>query len=228
MRRKAIPSQRHEAKLVLPRTLLYRLDMWLRVHEAEFDPVYQPRWVNNLYFDTENFATLAEAIEGTGRRVKVRLRWYGQQQPITDGGLEFKCKAGNLGWKHRFPIATSLDLTRPWREILASLHAALPPEQRIIFRHADRPALINRYHRTYHISFDRAVRITIDQHLRAWSQVTGLRPNLTRCQPHDDLIVIEFKAEHKATALLRDAIHALGCRIDKHSKYATGMTGTLL
>ncbi len=218
-------SQRHEAKLVLPLTQLHRVSMWLRVNESEFDPAYTPRWVNNIYFDTEELDAYNDTVEGAGRRVKVRLRWYGDQQPVMRGTLEFKCKVGGMGWKRSCPLDEPIDLTQSWRSIAGQLRRLLPQEHRLIFNQVNRPTLINRYHRAYYISFDRAVRITLDTHIHAWSQTMGLRPNLRRRLRLDDYVVLEFKADRRATRLLSDAIHALGCRVDKHSKYATGLSG---
>ena len=221
--------QRHESKLVLPATQLHLVYMWLRLHQAQFTPAFAPRWVNNIYFDTEDFSVLNDAIEGSSRRVKVRLRWSGEPSPAQRSTFELKCKLGGLGWKRSSSINTPIDLiSQSWRTIVSAIRAELSPDVRIIFDQASRPTLINRYHRRYFVSFDRSVRITVDSHIRAWLQAMGMRPNTRKRCAFEDVAVLEFKADCTRTKLLSDAIHALGCRVDKHSKYATGVTGALL
>jgi hypothetical protein len=225
--------QRREVKLVLPSTELYRMSLWLRVHEAHFAPIYEPRWVNNIYFDTEELAALSEGVEGLCRRMKVRLRWYGRDDDegpwgIECGTLEFKCKWGPLGWKRSGRVAAAMDLRKqPWCEVLQSIRGCLCPEQRVIFDQSCRPALINRYHREYFLSFDRSVRVTIDTRIRSWAQCMGAWPNLTRHVQDRDVAVIEFKAPLSSSTVLRDAVNALGCRIGKFSKYANGLAGLI-
>lgn len=221
-----LDGQRHEVKLILPITYLHRVAVWLRTHDLHFSPLFTPRWVNSIYFDTEEFASFHEAVEGDSRRMKVRLRWYGSAECFEESVLELKCKIGSLGWKRGTPIAERIDLVNDtWREIVKRIRFALPVQQRLVFEQAPRPAMINRYYRSYFLSADRSVRITVDDRMAFWPQCLGRRPNLRRTRRFHCHAVIEFKAQHDKAAVLSDAVRSLQGRISKHSKYVVGSTG---
>jgi len=41
-------------------------------------PLYEPRWINNIYFDAYDFDNYFTSYEGITKRAKVRIRWYGE------------------------------------------------------------------------------------------------------------------------------------------------------
>jgi hypothetical protein len=89
---------RYEKKYLIP---LEELE-WLkaRVESKGLQPIYHPRFVNNIYADTFNLHHLNENIEGVSKRQKMRMRWYGDSL----GGLkitgEFKIKQEDVNRKH--------------------------------------------------------------------------------------------------------------------------------
>lgn len=219
-------QRRHEAKMIVPAAQLHRFSTWLRFNEADFTTIYHPRWINNIYFDTEELAALTEAIEGDSRRLKVRLRWYGDLAQFSDSALEFKCKVGSLGWKRAWPITEPFHLaSQSWSTIIRTLKAAVPVERRVIFEQACRPTLVNRYWRVYYISFDRSLRITLDRHMCSWMQFAGRRPNLRHARRFTGHAVLEFKASHDNAMVLARTFADLEGRISKYSKYVAGMVG---
>lgn len=219
-------QKRLEIKLVLPSWRQHELAAWLRTHEAAFAPVHEPRWINNIYFDTEDYTSLLETLEGDLQRMKIRLRWYGELDRIQSSRLEFKIKRGPVNWKDSVALEHAFDLrSQTWREIVATVRSSLKDDVRIAVDQASRPVLINRYHRHYFLSFDGAVRITVDQSLSWWLQSGGLRPNLRRSvRPHDGTVV-ECKANVNRLSVLSDVVRDLQARSAKHSKYAVGMAG---
>ena len=217
---------RHEVKMIIPVAEVHRLPMWLRTHPSHFSPIYQPRWINNIYFDSEEMASLTEAIEGESRRLKIRLRWYGELSHFDAAMLEFKCKVGSVGWKRSWPMSGPFDLrSQSWRRIVGMISADLPVDRRIIFQQACRPTLINRYWRSYFLSLDQTVRITVDQQLCSWSQSIGRRPNLRHARAVTGHCVIEFKALHEHAERLARVVGELEGRVSKYSKYVAGMVG---
>ena len=44
--------------------------------EKNFIKIYEKRKVISLYFDTVDYKFFKDNIEGTGNRIKARLRWY--------------------------------------------------------------------------------------------------------------------------------------------------------
>ena len=59
----------------------------IRQHPAGFRPLFPPRQINNLYFDTPDFAAFQDNVTGTPQRLKYRLRWY---REILGKGLDLQ------------------------------------------------------------------------------------------------------------------------------------------
>lgn len=223
---RAVDERRHEAKVILPIAQLHRLSMWLRHSRADFSPIFHSRWINNVYFDTEELTALTEAIEGDSRRVKVRLRWYGELDQASKSALEFKCKVGSLGWKIAYDVDEPIQLSsQSWREMMNAIRTSVPAEGRTMLSHVSRPTMINRYWRTYFASFDRSIRVTIDQHLTSWMQYMGRKLNLRQPRRFTSHAVIEFKAAHRDAMSLAAVLGELDGRVNKYSKYVAGMVG---
>ena len=48
----------------------------IRNNQYFFNPIFYPRQVNNLYFDTYDLESYWDNSEGNNERVKFRIRWY--------------------------------------------------------------------------------------------------------------------------------------------------------
>ena len=215
---------RYEIKRVMPATEMTRLVAWLRLHGAGFHVAYPPRWVNNIYFDTESLSSVSDNLAGVARRVKVRLRWYGQSWRMAGATLEFKCKQGLLGWKTTHRLKCNLDLAAErWSTIIDAIRTDLPDQALHALNFASRAVLINRYRRLYYVSATDSVRVTVDNELSAYSQWADSRPNLSRAAPGHDRIVVEFKANADAWESLSEAINQMPGTVSKHSKYLAGI-----
>ena len=49
----------------------------VKLHPSMFYEPYPPRYVNNLYLDTEDMENYLDNVSGVAERRKVRIRWYG-------------------------------------------------------------------------------------------------------------------------------------------------------
>ena len=218
------PNSRYELKIVLPATALPRARAWIRLNRAAFRPTYPPRFVNNIYFDTENFAQVSEALAGVAARVKVRYRWYGDARIIEKGVLELKFKQGLVGWKRSHPVRRGADLAAmSWSEVRALIRAELDAEFRNRLDVAYRPVLINRYWREYFESLDGRIRATIDSRMSVHPQMATSRPNLVFAAPERRSIVVEVKAGPEAWDELPNILNDFPVRVSKHSKYVSGV-----
>ena len=216
-------GSRYELKMVIPSVTLSLARMWIRVHPAVFSVSYPPRFVNNVYFDTDDLALAEEALGGVGKRVKVRVRWYGLREVIKDASLELKCKRGMVGWKLSHRLSGVFDLeTLPWRKFFRSLRSELPDSFRTCLDRAPRIVLINRYRREYFESFDRKIRLTIDSNIAVYPQFATSRPNLHFLAPARDDVVLEVKAAPDGWQQLPDILNDFPVRVTKHSKYVRG------
>ncbi len=217
---------RYEIKRLAAATELPSVLAWLRLHNAGFREAYPPRWVNNVYFDTEELSSVRDNLAGFGRRVKMRLRWYGRTWSVERGVLEFKCKQDSLGWKISHRIEETVDLAAvAWREVTSWMERRLPAAARQTACVARRPVLVNRYRRLYHVSADGLVRATVDTDVSVYSQWAGTRPNLSRAVPGQHRIVLELKASADAYDRLAAVSSAMPGYVCKHSKYLAGIYG---
>ena len=203
--------------------------MWLDLHPAGFHEAYPRRWVNNIYFDTIDLASYSENLSGIAQRVKIRLRWYGEDSLIRGGVLEMKCKKAGAGWKLSHRLSTPIDLsTDRWPDIVDRIRAEAPDEFARVLDMAHRPILINRYERDYFVSNDGVIRVTLDRPQSVFSQWSTTRPNLTVNSTLITWLVIEAKAKTTDREGLERALNHLPMIMQKHSKYVVGVEAVLL
>jgi hypothetical protein len=220
----ATEEVRLEIKFVAYAYEVDRVVQWLRLHHAAFDKPFPDRRVHNVYFDSYEYDAYGENLSGISRRVKVRYRWYGEEPYPDVGVLEIKCKRNKYGWKHRFPVTDSpLQSGKRWRDIRKSITGVLPARGKICLDTYPLPVILNHYDRQYFESRDESVRVTIDTGMKVYDQRYKSVPNVTRRANISDLMIIEFKAEPAAQDQVNRAVQTLPIRVNRHSKYTTGV-----
>jgi hypothetical protein len=208
------------------------------MHPMAFRTTYPPRRVNSLYLDTLHLSSLAANLDGLSIRSKLRCRWYGNAVSGIRAQLEWKQKRNMLGTKEVVPLEAPLDLTVPWRDILAALRVALhrapaaghPTAGPWLTRlqTMDRPALLNCYYRAYYATPDGAVRVTIDHDQIAYDQrLITSHLNLTTPLPIEDLVVIEVKGDAAHADQVEEIVNRFPLPRTRNSKYANGMLAAL-
>jgi SPX domain protein involved in polyphosphate accumulation len=220
---------RFEVKMTVPALDLPRVRNWVGAHPEGFHTAYPPRQVNNIYFDSTDLSSYSENLAGVARRVKLRLRWYGDRVAFGRSTLELKCKSGLAGWKVSHPVESDIDLrSMDWTGVVQILRRESSDRFAFALDLACQPVMINRYRREYFVSSDEAVRITIDSPQTVFSQWARSRPNLTfeTGQPH--LAVIEAKADSRERERLADAVSGFPWFVGRHSKYVHGVQSILL
>jgi len=224
---RTLTPPRYEVKIPLPAHWLSDVEMWVRLHPAQWRVTYPPRQVNNVYFDTARYDGLNANLSGIGEREKLRLRWYGPDiTRIVGGNLERKRKQGMAGWKEVVPVEGEFDLAgMAWRAVARDLRAAVVPEAYQWLDVFAVPTLINHYWRVYYATPDDAVRLTIDTALHAYDQRAVACPNLTRRAHMNTSIVVELKADPDDADYRRlsDALANFPAPVDRFSKYVQGM-----
>lgn len=220
----AITPLRYERKWILTGLPLTEVLALVCQHPAAFRPAFPVRQVNNVYFDSIDLDFYHAHITGSSRRLKVRLRWYGEfQTPTPHPMLEFKIKQGSAGWKETFPASGALlenllrhDLPRgDWdgdgvpelaRQRLRSLL----------------PTVGNRYHRHYFCSARCGVRLTVDSRLGFYSgkgQNQGWHPLLY----HGPEVIMELKYDNSQVREAVDISNNFPFRLSRCSKYVLGI-----
>ena len=183
---------RSELKFVVRLEQLAQVSGWLRDSALLLRTAHPPRVVRNLYFDTHDYAAMAEKLAGVSERQKVRYRWYGASALPTAGVLEIKRRRNALGDKVSFRV----DIAPPtdtWRGFRAAVRAALPAAGRAWFDDNPQPVLINAYRREYFASVDGEVRATLDRDLQVFDQRLGASPQLRHSSPMPTHAILEVK-----------------------------------
>jgi hypothetical protein len=230
--RRAVASEandlRYELRCVSDLEQLGSLLNWIELHPASFRAAYPDRVVNNVYFDTFELGCFAQNLAGVSDRAKYRFRWYGDSFSPKDGVFEIKERLGLLGRKERYPVELSnsldcLSFEASRSEILAQVPGAAAAR----FRPISDPILINRYSRQYFESFDRRVRITIDQQLRVYDQRQAARPRTRFPQNSPNIVILECKFSARDATDTRRLLGGLPGRMSRCSKYVLGVQGLL-
>ena len=216
---------RYERKFCLNGVMLHEIENIIKLHPSIFRKIYYERDINNIYFDTTGLSSFKENIDGVSRRQKTRIRWYGDlfganNSPV----MEIKNKIGALGWKDRFKLNSfslhrhcSFNYNKVLNELKSKYFNAMKPANMSILV----PTLLNRYHRSYYLSFDCKFRITVDTQMEYYS----INPINQLCTNHfkDDNIIIELKYDQKCDINAGDIVQNMPFRISKSSKYVTGI-----
>ncbi|MGH7541274.1 MAG: VTC domain-containing protein [Gemmatimonadota bacterium] len=216
--------RRYERKFVVTRRPSERVEQVLRLHPAAFSEMYAPRFVDNCYFDSPRLGHYREAVEGWGRRVKIRVRWYGALfGEITAPVLELKCKRGWVSWKRQFALpARTLDETTELGWLAEWLGDAEVPTEIASGLGSLRPTLVNRYRRRYLASADRRYRVTVDTALEYLSVGP---PRMPIPAPQGDVptAIVEVKYAPEDDDGISFITNHLPFRMTKSSKYVEGL-----
>lgn len=211
----------------MPVQWLPDVEMWVRLHPAQWRVTYPSRQVNNIYFDTARYEGLNANLSGIAERDKLRLRWYGADfGHVAGANLECKRKRGMVGWKEINPAAGEFDLAgMTWQAFARALRVAVVSAAAQWLDVFAIPTLINHYRRAYYATPDDALRLTIDTALCAYDQRAAARPNLTRPAHVDAPLVVELKASPADADYQRlsEALARFPAPVDRFSKYVQGM-----
>lgn len=195
----------------------------VRFHPAAFHEVYPERRVHNLYFDTLDRRHYFDHVNGTARRVKIRVRWYtGPGARGSTPALEFKHKDGLLGTKESFTFPGAIReaaATSP-RKLLDHLRRNGPPDTVRLRLDALEPALGNTYRRRYFLSADHRFRLTLDWDLQF---TPPGRPEEMARGNGLPLVVVELKYAASVAPLAPAIANAFPFRLHRCSKYVLGI-----
>lgn len=220
-------NRRFERKFVVAAVNLHDLLIRLRLHSAMFRQIYADRWVNNVYFDTFARDAFHCSVDGIAARHKLRIRWYGAlaEHPV-DPAFELKVKRGLLGWKFRYPLEGFALNRAGLRRAAACVRIEHPHGQlHLALLKQSTPVLINRYKRSYLVSFDRRFRITLDAHHSVRdvdSLYTGWHTLGALAGPGP--IIMELKYAEQDDEAVDRITRELPYRLAKSSKYVDGLS----
>jgi SPX domain protein involved in polyphosphate accumulation len=217
---------RYERKFVVVALDHHQMAMMVRLHPSTFKTAYPDRFINNIYFDTEDYQYFKDNVEGVSNRKKIRIRWYGSllDQNITPV-LEYKIKRGPVGYKQSYRLApiqlgsTEMNIS----ELVQKMLKCDIPKTIALDLLSHKPTLVNRYHRKYFISNDGRFRITIDDDMQFF-KVSSLICNLNWYDTDYDHTVLELKYAMDCDRDAKSISRSFPFRMTKNSKYVSGIS----
>ena len=127
-----------------------------------FRTQYPARNVNSVYFDTYNYTSIRQNLDGVSNKKKIRVRWYGNKDIMTNPVLEIKSKKGFETKKESSSIK-ELDNIK-----LSDLHIIKEKlNKKLKSKKIINPILTTHYEREYFVSLNKKIRATIDYNLKS-------------------------------------------------------------
>jgi SPX domain protein involved in polyphosphate accumulation len=215
---------RYERKTVVYGMNMHEIESLVKSHPAIFIERHFPRYINNIYLDTYDMSNYFDNVDGLNKRLKVRVRWYGNlfgfiESPI----LEFKIKRGLLGGKISFPINSfCLDSKFSLEKQQKIFMESNIPDVFVEYLKSLRFALLNRYYRKYFESADHKFRITIDsgiEYYKLKSSNNSFNEKKIDCQN----CVLELKYQKENEDFSESFFNYFPFRLTRNSKYASGI-----
>ena len=189
-----------------------------------FSKLFPERNVCNLYLDDLNHSAYFDNILGNSKRLKHRIRWYGNLfgtvQKIT---LEQKIKRGNVGLKNNFKVEKEFNFspTLNFSQLTKLVRHVIHDLRDKIFVDILYPASINTYTRSYYSDAFNKFRITFDKDIKYYSFQNSIKLEKT-----DSRIIVEIKYDNENDILARQILEFFNFRLGKNSKYVNGVECT--
>lgn len=218
---------RYERKFCLSRWKYDDIKFKILNDTLRFKPIFKPRVVNSVYFDTNQFKFFWQNIDGEKLRKKYRFRWYGNYQTLDNQQFNFEIKSRNglLVNKESIPIK----LENPTIEHIKTnydffLKLFLSKENDLIstYEKNDKyPWVHVYYNREYFISQDKNIRITIDNDI-TYKNLQYLNKGTSTFK--EENIVVECKYQSGIDNRISTLVSRLGISLGKNSKYQNAIS----
>jgi len=203
---------RHERKFIVKNTSLEQIVHTVKLSKAMFFIQHPDRYVNNIYFDTNNKDFYYESINGVSKRKKLRLRWYDQSKDKSK--LEVKHRLGHVGWKDSFYVGQCRSLND--LKNLKTLGYETNRQLNIL-----EASVCNRYNRKYFCSADKNIRLTIDSELSFLNVDNNFNTGVEIKYTNAYIVELKFLPKHYDLAI--EASSSLPFRTTRNSKYTLGL-----
>jgi hypothetical protein len=179
------------------------------------------REINNIYFDTLNYDSARNNLDGVSFRTKYRARWYKENEIYSNCNIELKIKNGRLNKKFVFPtcIKHTDVVNENFFEIIKSdlINRKIHDKNLLVQKFF--PIIQNQYQRNYFI-YDNEIRLTYDRFVK----YKNLKTQLVSDWNVDSLNVLEIKFDESKLSKARELISKLYLVPKRHSKYLRGLS----
>ena len=179
------------------------------------------REINNIYYDTINFNSAKNNIDGISNRIKYRVRWYKQGSVKSNCNIELKVKQGRLNNKIVVPTNLSEEkiIKKDFFDIVKTDLKKIKLHRKDILIQKFFPTVQNKYVRNYYI-YDDLIRLTYDTNIN-YKNLRIQSINNWNC---DRLNVLEIKFNNENIEKARELISKMPFVPKRHSKYLRGLS----
>ena len=177
-----------------------------------FRTQFLPRKVNSIYFDTHNYTSIRQNLDGVSNKKKIRIRWYGNKNIITDPVIEIKSKKGFETKKESSKIKALNDIKLSNLGLIKEQLNIKIKSKKIIY-----PVLTTHYQREYFISLNGKIRATVDYNLQ--SIFLNNLSQIDIVKNFNNICILEFKYPTGFDNYVRKNLKDLTLRLSKNSKF---------
>ena len=189
-----------------------RLNLFIK---NEFTKTYNKRKINNIYFDSDNSSCLFQNLDGNYHKIKIRLRWYDEENIFF---LELKGKKGSVGFKKVEEVflksGVKLDIRKIKSKRLSDILIDIPSD--FIKFKSFKAVSFNSYLRNYFSNKKTGVRLTVDSSL----SFVNLRIGTNLYKKKLKIVELKFKAENNLEIAYSKLIKEMPSDISKFSKFS--------
>jgi hypothetical protein len=182
--------------------------------------------VRSLYFDTRDYKTYKEKINGDGDRIKFRIRTY-NTQPKDNLGIrvELKVRKGNLMEKYgAFITLQQYENLLKKRDLHFIDNPVLVEFIRYIYKWDLVPKTIVQYFREgFQSKFQDGIRITFDHNIMCAFSKDLFPENIYWRKHYHSHILMEIKFKENIPVWLNNVIHSYNLKIVPNSKYTNSI-----
>jgi len=224
-----IDRYRYERKFFVEGRSVNEIELGIKLHPAVFCPIFYPRKINNIYFDSVNMDHYNDNVNGMEKRFKVRVRWYGDTfGNVKEPQLEIKIKnnmhVGKVVYQLR-PFTIDDSFSRDdMRDVFRD--SELSEQIRIYLKNIE-PILLNSYDRKYYLSGDGKYRITVDNTMKVY-HLDKFRNNFLNYSENNEDVILELKYDDNCDENAEDITNHLPFRMTKSSKYVSGVESLMM
>lgn len=177
-----------------------------------FRTQFPTRKVNSIYFDTNNYTSIRQNLDGVSNKKKIRIRWYGNKDVLDNPTIEIKSKKGFETKKESIRIK-ELDQVKLFnlKKIKDKLNVRLKSKKII------NPVLTTHYEREYFLSLNGKIRATVDYNLKSiflnnFSQIDIVKN-------FKNTSILELKYSIGLDKYVRKNLKDITLRLSKNSKF---------
>ena len=178
-----------------------------------FKTHYPIRNVNSIYFDDMNLSNISQNLAGISKRVKYRVRWYGENNSLKNPHFEIKSKRGFETQKQIISLKKFDNINYNIKNNLNYLTHFV--NDKIVLGKILLPTLLISYRRIYLISSNNLIRATIDYEIKS-KRLLKFK-NQFFCNFND--VILELKYDPNLDWITRRTLSNIKVRYSKSSKY---------